>query len=61
MKNKSIDLTSNMMSKVQGIFTEKFTSLFQMQEKLETCRNSILANFRRSSFWDDIKNVVIIL
>ena len=26
---------------------------FQMQKKLETCRNSNLTNFRRSSFGDD--------
>ena len=34
-------------------------SFFQMQEKLKTCWDSNLANFRRSPFGDDI-NVTFI-
>ena len=47
MKNKQIDRISNIISKRHGIFTENFTIFFQMQEKLETCRNLNLTNFRR--------------
>ena len=41
------------MSKHHGVFTENLPSFSQMQEKLKTCRNSDLRNFR-SSFGDFI-------
>ena len=44
MKNKRIDHMSKIMSKRLGIFTENF--FFQMQEKLNTCRNLNLINPR---------------
>ena len=34
MKNKSIDLISNIVSKRQGIFTEKFTIFFSNVGKI---------------------------
>ena len=54
MKNKQIDYISKIMLKRQGIFTENFTSIFQMQKKLKTCRNLNLINSRRPSFEDGI-------
>ena len=45
---------------VKVFLPKKLPSLFQMQEKLETCQNSSLTNLRRPSLWDDI-NVTIIL
>ena len=44
-----------------GVFTENFSIFFfQMQEKLEICRNSNWTNFARPSFEDDM-NVTLIL
>ena len=40
--------------KSHGIFTENFTIFFQVQEKLETCRNSNLSSSRRLLLGDDI-------
>ena len=59
MKNKRTDHISNIMSKIYDIFTENFTSFFQMHEKLEKCWNPNLTNFRRPSFGDDM-NVTFI-
>ena len=52
MKNKQIDQINKVMSKRHGIFSKKFTILFQMQENLETYRNLNLINFKRPSFGD---------
>ena len=54
MKNKQIDYISKIMPKRQGIFTENFTSIFQMQTKLKKCRNLNLINSRRPSFEDGV-------
>ena len=63
MKNKRIDHISKFMSKRHGNFMKSFMKIlpshFQMQEKLEKCRNSNLINSRRSSFGEDI-NVTFI-
>ena len=44
-----MDHISNIMSKRYDIFARNVLSLSQMQEKLETYRNSNLINLRRSS------------
>ena len=40
MKNTRFDHIIKIMSKHYSILTENFTIFFQMQAKLETCRNS---------------------
>ena len=53
MKSKGIDLVSNIISKRHGIF-KLHRLFFQMQEKLETCRDSNFTNFSRPILEDDI-------
>ena len=58
MKYKQIVQISNVQNVT--VFLMKTLPYFcQMQEKLETCRNSNLTNSRRRSFGDDI-NVTFI-
>ena len=59
MKNIRIDRISKIVSRLHDIFGENYTIFFQIQEKLKTCRNSNLTNFRRSSFGIDL-NVTFI-
>ena len=59
MKRKQIEHISNIMSKRHRVLPETLPYFFQMQKKLETCRNSNLTNFRRPSFGNDIHVIFI--
>ena len=54
MRNKSINHITNILSKCHYIFIENFASFFQVQEELDTCRNSKVAISRRPSCRDDV-------
>ena len=54
MKNKRIDYISNIMSKSHCFLPKTLPSFFQMQEKLETCRNSNLKSLKKPFFRDNI-------
>ena len=54
MRNKRIDHISNIMSKRYGIVAENITIFLSNARKLETCRDSNLTNFSKSSLGDDI-------
>ena len=58
---KTNELTIQLMlcKNVTVLLPKILPSFFQMQEKLKTCWDSNLANFRRSPFGDDI-NVTFI-
>ena len=59
VKNKPNYHLSQIMSKCHCIFTENFAIFFQMQGELETCRNSNLTSFGRTSFEGDINETFI--
>ena len=50
MKNRSIDVISNIMSKRHGIFTKNRTIFFSNAGKIENLPESNLAYFRRAFF-----------